>query len=327
LEFRFTALDLESPESCRFKYKLDDVDADWKDAGTRRTANYNNVYPGKYHFHVMACSRDGVWNEAGASLALVLQPHFWQTLWARALAALFVIGAAAGTARYVTKRRMQRKLAALEQRHAIERERGRIAKDIHDDLGSSLTRIMMLGQRAEEGLVNREDVGVHVNKIVASARSTVQAMDEIVWAVNPENDSVEGLIGYIGHYADEFFEDTNVRCRLEIPVKLPGTNLPAEVRHDLFLVVKEAFNNVLKHARASEVRVRVVAADSTLAISIEDNGCGFDLQQTSPSRNGLRNMHRRLEAHGGGLAVVSSPEHGTQLRITAKLNAGNGATA
>ena len=206
----------------------------------------------------------------------------------------------------------------LEQRHAIEKERGRIAKDIHDDLGSSLTRILMLGERAEDGVGKPDDVAVHVGKIVTTARGTIQALDEIVWAVNPENDTLEGLVEYISHYADEFFENTPVRCRLEIPVQLPRFNLPAEVRHDLFLVVKEAFNNILKHSRASEVHVEVSAADATLEILIEDNGCGFDPQQASaaPERQWAVQHAQTHRGPRRPVAFTSAPGQGTRLTIT-----------
>src|SRR6185437_899791 len=228
LEFHYTTLSLSAPEKDRFKYKLDSVDSEWVDAGSRRTAYYNNVSPGHYTFHVAACNKDGIWNESGASLAFILKPHYWQTWWFRALAVVFVVGGASGAAVYGARRKMQHKLQLLQQRHAVEKERGRIAKDIHDDLGSSLTRIMMLGERVEEGLDRREDVAPHVSKIVSSARHTVQALDEIVWAVNPENDTLNGLVAYIGHYADEFFENAGMGCRLEIPVDLPAVPLPAE---------------------------------------------------------------------------------------------------
>jgi signal transduction histidine kinase len=285
-------------------------------------ANYSHLPPGPYEFRVIAGNKDGVWNEQGAVLALMLQPHVWQTWWWRSAVGLLVIGGASGLARYVTRRRMLRRLELAEQRHAIERERGRIAKDIHDDLGSSLTRIMMLGERAEDGLGQREDVGVHVRKIVTSARHTVQALDEIVWAVNPENDTLEGLVEYISHYADELFEDTNVGCRLEMPMKLPAFTLSAEVRHDLFLVVKEAFHNVLKHAQATEVRVQVAVGGRTLEILIEDNGCGFEPGGARDGRrgNGLGNMHKRIEGLGGELELSSAPGSGTRLRIKVRLN-------
>jgi signal transduction histidine kinase len=217
---------------------------------------------------------------------------------------------------------MQRKLELLERRHAIERERGRIAKDIHDDLGSSLTRIMMLGERAADGLGRREDVGPHVEKIVSSARHTVQALDEIVWAVNPDNDTLEGLVEYISHYADEFFENSPVSCRLEIPAKLPEVTLPAEIRHDLFLAIKEAFNNILKHSQASQLLVQISASPSSVEIAIEDNGCGFDPAGNGNGRkgNGLENMRKRIERIGGKFSFESSPGQGTKVRVSVRLN-------
>ncbi len=322
MEFRFAALSLSAPEKNRFKYKLENVDADWKESDSH-VAYYNNISPGHYIFHVIACNKDGVWNEIGAALEFTFQPHYWQTWWFRGLLALLVIGAASGTALYATRRKMQRHLQLLEQRHAIEKERGRIAKDIHDDLGSSLTRIMMLGERVEEELGDREDVGPHISKIVSSARHTVQSLDEIVWAVNPENDTLNGLVAYIGHFADEFFENTPVNCRLELPVELPAFNLPAEVRHNLFLMVKEAFNNALKHSGATEVRAEVSVNNATLQIVIQDNGHGFDSNALNRSRqgNGLGNMRKRMAHLGGEFEITSAPGEGTTVKFILKLPA------
>ena len=193
LDIRYAALDLRAPEKCRFRYRLDGVDSDWVNADTRHTAHYNNVSPGDYRFHVSACNKDGVWNESGASLNLALRPHFWQTGWFRMLALAGLAGLAGGSARLITQRKMQRKLELMERQHALERERGRIAKDIHDDLGSSLTRIMLLGQRAKGELAERKEVGAHLEKIVDFSRGTIQAMDEIVWAVNPRNDNLDSF--------------------------------------------------------------------------------------------------------------------------------------
>ncbi|HEX4121699.1 MAG TPA: two-component regulator propeller domain-containing protein [Verrucomicrobiae bacterium] len=336
LEFRYCAPSFPEAERLRFKYKLEGVDPEWIDAGNLRAANYNNVSPGNYRFRVMACNSDGIWSTKEASLGLELVPHYWQTWWFRVLAGFFIIGSAAGVARFAAVRRMQRHVELLEQRHAIERERGRIARDIHDDLGSSLTRIMMLGERTEEGLTRHEDVGVHIRKIVTSARDTVQSLDEIVWAVNPENDTLDGLVSYIAHYADEFFENTNIGCRLEMPVELPTAILPAEARHDLFLVVKEAFNNCLKHSGATAVRLRVSTGEETMQITIDDNGRGFDLNGAGDhdngngrangngngngrKGNGVDNMRKRIESLGGKFSMTSTPSGGTQITFDVRL--------
>ncbi|HEX4264251.1 MAG TPA: two-component regulator propeller domain-containing protein [Verrucomicrobiae bacterium] len=323
LEFHYTAVSLSAAEKVRFKYKLDGIDTDWVDAGGRRTAYYNNVAPGPYKFQVVACNKDGIWNDVGASMLFELEPHYWQTWWFRGLMALLVVGGASGTVLYATRRKMQRQLQLLQQRHAIEKERGRIAKDIHDDLGSSLTRIMMLGERVEEGLDKSEDVGPHISKIVSSARHTVQSLDEIVWAVNPENDTLNGLLEYISHYADEFFENTNVNCRLELPVELPPFSLAAETRHNLFLMVKEALNNALKHSGATEVRVEVTVKSGLVQIVVEDNGRGFDMAAAVARKgNGLENMRKRIESLGGKFEVVSAPQSGTTLKAVLQLKAG-----
>jgi signal transduction histidine kinase len=322
LEFDYTALDFQTPEQTHFKYKLEEVDTVWMDAGTRRVAHYNNIYPGRYRFRVIAGNSDGVWNEAGAALAILVQPHLWQTWWFRGLAILCILGAVGGAARYTTQKRMQRKLETLKRQHAVERERGRIAKDIHDDLGSSLTRIMMLGERTREDMGRPEELAVHAGKIVTSARAAVQALDEIVWAVNPENDTLDGLVGYLNQYANQFFESTNVKCRLEMPARLSRLALPAEVRHDLFLVVKEALNNVFKHAQASEVRVRMAESATGVEIAIEDNGRGFEPGAVTTGRrgNGLENMRKRMENLGGGFRLTSAPGRGTKLSFTVQVD-------
>jgi signal transduction histidine kinase len=323
LEFHYTALNLSAPEKSRFQYKLEGVDPGWVDAGSRRAAHYNNVRPGQYRFRVVACNKDGVWNETGAELAVEYLPHYWQTSWFLGLSLLGLVGGAAGTARYVTRRKLQRELALAEQRHAVERERGRIAKDIHDDLGSSLTRIMMLGHSAEEGLTRRQDVGAQVQKMVHSAHSTVQALDEIVWAVNPQNDTLDGLVAYIGHYADELFENSSIHCRLEIPFELPALFLAAEVRHNLFLVVKEAFHNVLKHSGASEAHLRIAATTRSLEIEIEDNGCGFESgihRDGGRKGNGLENMRKRISSLGGQMEMASAPGQGTKLTFRVEFD-------
>jgi signal transduction histidine kinase len=208
------------------------------------------------------------------------------------------------------------------QREAALEERARIAKDIHDDVGSNLTFIMMLGERSREDIAKPRDLAVHTDKIVSYARATVQALDEIVWAINPQNDTLDAMVGYLNQYASQFFESTNVRCRLDVPEHLSSLVLPAEVRHDLFLVVKEALNNVLKHAKASEVTVAVAESVGVLEIFIEDNGFGFDPAASvgKGQGDGLENMRKRMAKIGGGFHLTSLPGQGTKLRLTVNVN-------
>src|SRR5439155_24695172 len=161
-----------------------------------------------------------------------------------------------GAVRIVEKRRLQRHLERLEQERGVEHERARIAQDLHDDLGSSLARISLLSSLARADKDNPGQVETHVSKIAQSADDTVRALEEIVWAVRPGSDSLQSLVEYIAHFASELFEGNGTRCRLDLPPDLPTRPLPPEMRHNIFLVIKEALTNALKHAGAKEVRVQ-----------------------------------------------------------------------
>jgi signal transduction histidine kinase len=256
-------------------------------------------------------------------VAIILAPHLWQTWWFSCLALAAGVGTVGGTVAYWTRKVSRRRLARLEQLHALEQERARIARDIHDDLGSRLTHISMLSELAEADKAKPDEVETHVRKIAASARETVRSLDEIVWAISPEHDTWNSLVEYLGEYANEFFEGTNVRCRLEMSMDLPPYLLPSEVRHGLFLVFKEVLNNSLKHARASEVRVRVSETGSGVEIVVADDGRGFELGKAGAGSrgNGLSNMRERIESLGGRFQIDTELGKGTRVTIGIRLDA------
>jgi ligand-binding sensor domain-containing protein/signal transduction histidine kinase len=314
LEFHYTALNLAAPEKSHFKYKLSGVDPEWVDAGTRRVTSYNNLLPGSYEFEVKACNKDGLWSD-GVRLAVELRPYYWETMWFRGLMIAVLVCGASGVVLYGTRRRMQRKLALLEQQQAVERERVRIARDMHDQLGAGLTQIGLLGEFARRDARKSNGVGGHAEKICDAARELAQTLDEIVWMVNPRNDTLQKLGVYLAAYAEEFFQAAAIRCRLDIPPVLPEFPLSAELRHNLFLVVKEALNNVVKHSRATEVWVKLSLHHGELDIIIEDNGTGFSAEATDDSRCGLSNMETRMREIGGAFKIASRPETGTRIRL------------
>jgi signal transduction histidine kinase len=215
----------------------------------------------------------------------------------------------------IEKRQMHRRLAQLERERVLERERARIAQDLHDDLGSSLTRISLLSGLARQDKDNAGQVELHINKISQSAEQTLRALEEIVWAIRPGSDSLQSLVEYIAHFANELFEGDGLRCRLDLPADLPSRPLPPETRHSIFLVVKEALTNSLKHSAAREVRVQAKVADDVLHIIVQDDGKGFDTHGQSRG-NGLGNMRRRAQAMGGNVTVESRPGHGTTVSLT-----------
>jgi len=217
----------------------------------------------------------------------------------------------------VEKRKYQIRLRHAEQEHALERERARIAQDLHDDLGSLLTRISLLGGLLNSDRHNPGLVEAHAGKISQAADQTVRSLEEIVWAVRPGSDTLQGLVDYIAHFANELFEGNAIRCRLDLPSDLPAHALPPDLRHNIFLIMKEALTNVLKHAGGSVVHLQIQADDKKLKITIADDGKGFDAGATETNRehNGLENMRRRAAAVGGRLEVTSETGKGTRMEL------------
>ena len=310
IEIRYTGLSLVSPDRVQFRYKMTGVDDDWVQAGTRRFAQYTFLPPGSYRFQVIACNSDGIWNETGASLILRVRPHFYETWWFRLLAALLMISVVAGTVRHTATRRLREQMEQLERRQVVERERARIARDIHDDLGASLTLIAVLGD-----LAKKKNTPERLEKMSRTARQAVKSLDEIVWAVNPRNDTLTHLIDYAGQFATNYLRDAGIRCLLDVPEQTPAREVPASVRHNVFLVVKESLQNIVKHARATEVWLRVSSTAEGLRIVIEDNGCGFAPASGDACADGLTNMHERLSEIGGQCNINSHAGAGTSVTI------------
>ena len=322
LEIHYTSLNLGAPDRARFRYRLEDYESAWVEAGNTRVVRYPKLPPDDYRFRVIACNEDGVWNETGSSLAITVLPPFWQTGWFLTASALALLGTIVGSVHYVSTQRLKRQVERMKQREALEKERGRIARDLHDQLGASLTQIALLGELAESDKDAAAEVEAHAQQISKTARETTRVLDEIVWAVNPSNDTLEGLINYVCKYAQDYLTVAGLRCRLEVPAQLPATALPPEVRHNVFLAAKEALTNVVRHAQATEARLRLRLEPTAFTLEIEDNGRGVAglNDPRAQTRNGLRNMRRRMEDLGGSFSIGPSPGRGAVVRLTVPLD-------
>jgi signal transduction histidine kinase len=235
-------------------------------------------------------------------------------LWFWLVVALVVASLGFGAWRYGVALR-------LERRHGLDEERARIARDLHDEIGAKLTRISLLGAMAAEDAKGDARLRREVKEMADSARATHLAFDEIVWSVNPRNDTVHSLIHYICRHAEEFFGGTPVSCHFRLPETVPDHPLPPLARHQLFLAVKEGLNNILKHAAATTVEVVIRIADGILRVELDDNGCGFDPNMLDQVGDGLRNLRQRMQEAGGVFTLVSSPGAGTRLTFEIPLSA------
>jgi len=320
LVFDFAALSFSAPENVQFRYRMVGLDNNWIQAGTQRTATYPQVAAGNYQFEVMACNSDGVWSTTSATMALSVAPFYWQTWWFRIGAFVMLVG----VIRYVSMRHLRTKLQILEQQAALDKERMRIAKDLHDDLGTRLTKIVLLSGLAQRDRSTPEKLTEHLRKLSSAAQQVITSLDETVWAVNPRNNTLPNLISYIGRFAMEFLKTAEIRCVADLPERPPNCDIPAAARHNLFLSVKEALNNVVRHSNADAVRLRITTTDQLVEISIEDDGCGFAQAPDNDTADGLRNMRQRLEEIGGTFELRSEPRSGTKIVFTCPCDGQNG---
>jgi signal transduction histidine kinase/ligand-binding sensor domain-containing protein len=313
VEFDFTGLNFSAPENVHFRYRLDGADDNWVEFDTQRKAIYPHLSSGDYSFRVAACNSDGVWSEADMPLAFSVAPFFWQTWWFRGTTLIAFTLTVAAVVRYVSFRRLRLQLRELEQQAALDKERSRIARDLHDDLGGSLTEVSLLLGTTERGLPPAGNTGENIRQCSSLVQQITKSVDEIIWAINPGNDTLHYLIDYISQFVVEFLHAANIRCRVELPDAIPDKTLSPEVRHNLFLVVKEALNNSARHSQAKEVRLRIATTGDQLNISIEDTGRGFAPNPGLPEGDGLKNMRQRMDEIGGEFQVESQPQAGTRV--------------
>lgn len=307
LEIRYTALSFQAPERIRFKYQLEGIDPGWSEAGASRVVHYFNIGPGRYRFRVLACNNDGVWNTVGATVSLVLAPHAWQTWWFK-LVVLVAVG-------LMLAAWYRARVARLRE---IENLRVQIAADLHDDVGARLTKVAMVTEWLDRETPATDQNKPHIINISRTTREIIQAMDEIVWTINPKNDTLDNLANYIFQYAQDYFQQSGVRCRLDLPARLPEQSISTQERHNLFMAVKEALNNVIKHAHATEVRISLAVEENHLTIVIADNGQGFTFPQPHDAGDGLENMQKRLARIGGRLVLGNNPGGGALVRMEAR---------
>ncbi|HEY5914072.1 MAG TPA: sensor histidine kinase [Verrucomicrobiae bacterium] len=293
---------------------------------------------GYYRFRINEVSLTGIPSEQEASVDFEVPLVFWRTPWFWVSVVTIVLAAGAGGWRYAVWRRMHFQLQRLEQQRAVDCERLRIAQDIHDDLGARVTQISLLSAVAQGKAHLPEEARADFRIVSQMTRDLVSALYETVWAVNPENDNFDALATYLCQMGNQFCSQARLRCRLEVPDLPAQLALSSEVRHNLIMAVKEALHNVIKHARASEARLRITFtadrgggsarlsddAGSVLTICVQDDGCGFD-PAACPSGNGLANVKRRMEKLGGNFTIESRRAVGTT--VTLRLTVAGAASA
>jgi signal transduction histidine kinase len=268
------------------------VDEDWVYSGNRHFANYTDVKPGEYVFRVKGSNNDGIWNEEGISLSIIITPPFWQTGWFRLLMIFTVAGLIYGLHRYRVSRLLE-----------IERMRTRIASDLHDDIGSTLTRISIYSELIQRSK-NVAKITASAREIGAMSREIVVTLSDIVWSIDARYDTLGNLLDRMRDFAAKLFSTQPIKMNLKTTGLDTAKKIPANVRQNVYLIFKEALNNIFKHAHATEVSIDLKDIDGAFTMAIKDNGIGFDEKKIQKG-NGLKNMKLRAGRIGGKLSLKS----------------------
>ena len=284
-------------------------------SGSTHRATYVNVPPGDYLFRAIGLAGTGKIIGDELSLSIRIEPPIWQRVWFLPVMAGVGVALIAGLMFVAQRQRSRRSLERLRFQNALEKDRARIARDMHDDLGSRVTFINMSAALAQRDLDQAPDnARRHLARMTESARELIVAMDGLVWAVDPTHDTLDHLASHLTRMAEEMFRDTRIRCRLEIPALLPALSLGSEVRQHIAMAVKESFHNVLCHAGICEVFFSLAFDGEQIRITIRDTGVGFD--PSDERGHGLDNLDARFQEIGGTCKISSSPGTGTSIVLT-----------
>ncbi|WP_200269753.1 histidine kinase [Luteolibacter pohnpeiensis] len=281
--------------------------------GNQQRATFLNVPAGTYHFRAIGVTDQGPPTSASVSLELEVKPYFWETTWFTPAITASIISLIAIAILRHRHRRHHRRMHELSLQTALERDRTRIARDMHDDLGTRVSVLNLTASLARRSIgCAPEKASAHLDKISTASRELVAAMDELVWAVDPSNDHLDSLALQLTRHAEEVFQDSEIRCRLDIPPSLPHHPINSDLRHHVSMAVREAFHNILKHAGPCEVFLKFTFEAGQLEIEIRDNGRGFD-ETAANHGNGLINIRNRIRELGGTAKIQSQGHKGTLL--------------
>ena len=304
ISISYTGINFDNGELNTYAYRLFEEKASgWINVGDQKTLNFANLKPGAYTFQVKTILSDGTESLQPASITLTISPAYYQTWW---FYILCIIAVAAGIYALYRYR--------INQLLRVQKVRNNISSDLHDDIGAKLTNINILTMLSEQNVQQPEITSAYLKRIANEIQSSGEALDDIVWSINSRNDSLPEIVARMRRYAADIFDATNISFQFNSDKQLSNRSMGMEQRRDLFLVYKEAINNIQKHAQATIVEINLIGEKKCLCLTITDNGKGFDASQPT-NRNGLKNMRSRIEKCKGSFIITSSSGTGTAITI------------
>ena len=301
-----------APELLHFRWRRPGTD--WAECHAGELVIMPCGVAGTHPVEFQARHTDGVWNHAVLRHDFIIPLPWWQRPLRIGAIALTLALATAGVLWWSSVSKLRRKLERAQAIRALEQDRLRIARDMHDDIGARLTHLALLADRIKR---SPGQEGEMLGKIAREARGTVGALDQIVWAVSPQHDTLGGLIDYMCSYSTEYLAAANLSCRFELSAERREAVVPFSIRHPLLMAIKEALQNVVKHAGATRVVIGLMATSTTLQITVTDNGSGFVATAEPGSlQDGVANMRGRLAEIGGNCSISPSDSGGTRVVLS-----------
>ena len=312
----FSSVSFFHNEECSFEYKLENHDDNWVKSSATRYTRYSKISPGKYLFRLRVLDNQGKANPHEKTLEIEIAKSFWQTNFFKISMLVLILVAGWIFLKWYSNEKMKKQKREMEKLQAIEKERTRIATDMHDDLGAGLSRIRFLSETIGIKKQKLEPFDDDISKIREYSHEMIDKMGEIVWALNEKNDTLSDLLAYTRAYAVEYLMQNGIACTVQAPDHFPSTFVSGEFRRNIYLTVKEALHNIVKHAQASSVIIKI-NVDHQLQIEIHDNGTGFDPNRIRAFSNGLTNMEARIKNIKGKFGIENGS--GTTVKFQVPL--------
>lgn len=300
----FSSLSFGQRDRLTYHFKLEGVDADWQTGDAVYASYYNLLPPGEYLFKVYAENIEGQRSATTTELRIVIKPPFWKTKWFISSIVFVVL-----LLIYAVHRERLNKLLA------VEKIRNKVARDLHDDMGSTLSTINILSSMAKSKMsTDPVKTAGYLGKISDNSQRMMEAMDDIVWSIKPSNDSMQRVTARMREFATNVLEAKDILLHFNVAEEVYAVKLNMEARRDFFLIFKEALNNAAKYAKPAEVWVDVAVKNRLLSVTIRDNGIGFDVA-AADGGNGLGNMQKRADGMRGRLTIRSKKGQGTDVTL------------
>lgn len=317
MQFEFTGVSYIKADHNQYYYQLSEVDRHWNTT-YKNAVSYANLSPGTYNFKVKTVNYAGMWSDEKI-IHFIITPPYWQTWWFRLMTTLVIISVLYFIIRYISQRNLKEKILQLEKVTAIEKERNRIARDMHDDLGSELTQIAIQSEIVKRKINQQEPATVQLDYISNSSRTLVDNLQDIIWMLNTKHDQLDSLAIYIREYATKYLEQSGIGVSFDYPAIIEPVKVPEQKRRDFFMAIKEALNNIVKHANPRNVSIKLWVEYNSVNLTVSDDGKGFNLEEIRKFANGVKNMQSRMEQSGGTCKILSSPGKGTTITFTLLL--------